>query len=179
MTTEQTLSIEPLTREAFVPYGEVIETDQRPFRMINNGSTRRYHSLAQVDTAHPADGDRAIISIFRAQTIKMPFTVRMLERHPLGSQAFVPLLGRPFLIVVAPPTDQTINDDKPQIELIRAFISNGRQGVNYGRGTWHHPVLALGSEEDEFLVVDREGAGNNCDEHFFHEHEYMSLDYRS
>ena len=177
--TLQKLNVEPLTREAFVPFGDVIETDQRPFRMINNGSTRRYHSLAQVETAYPADGDRAIISIFQAQTIKMPFTIRMLERHPLGSQAFVPLLGRPFLVVVAPRTDHSVNNDQPQLDLVRAFITNGKQGINYSRGTWHHPVLAIGDEEDDFLVVDREGAGNNCDEHFFHEHEQMLLDYQS
>jgi ureidoglycolate lyase len=176
--TYRKLKIEPLTQEAFVPFGDVIETDQRPFRMINNGSTRRYHALAQVETAYPADGDRAIISIFRAQVTKMPFTIRMLERHPLGSQAFVPLLGRPSLLVVAPPTNISINDDKPQLDLIRAFITNGKQGINYSRGTWHHPVLAIGSEEDDFLVVDREGSGNNCDEHFFQEHEHMILNYQ-
>ncbi len=176
--TLRKLKIEPLTQEAFIPFGDVIETDQRPFRMINNGSTRRYHNLAQVETAYPADGDRAIISIFRVQVTKMPFTIRMLERHPLGSQAFVPLLGRPSLVVVAPPTDYSINNDKPQLDLIRAFITNGKQGVNYHRSTWHHPVLAIGNEDDDFLVVDREGSGNNCDEHFFQEHEQMILDYQ-
>lgn len=120
--TVNKLNIEPLTQQAFSAFGDVIETDQRSFRMINNGSTRRYHSLSQVETAFPADGDQAIISIFRAQVIKMPLTIRMLERHPLGSQAFVPLLGRPFLIVVAPPT----SDEKPQTDLIRAFITNGK-----------------------------------------------------
>jgi ureidoglycolate lyase len=171
------LQIEPLTQEAFTVFGDVIETDQRPFRMINNGSTRRYHALAQVETANPAEGDRAIISIFRAQVTQMPFTVRMLERHPLGSQAFIPLLGRPSLVIVAPRTDNSINNDKPQLDLIRAFITNGKQGINYSRGTWHHPVLAIGNEDDDLLVVDREGSGNNCDEHFFKEDEYMILDY--
>ena len=177
--TSHELQIEPLTQKAFLPFGDVIETDQRPFRMINNGSTRRYHALAQVETAYPADGDRAIISIFQAQVTKMPFTIRMLERHPLGSQAFVPLLGRPSLIVVAPPTDSSINDDKPQLNLIRAFLTNGKQGINYSRGTWHHPVLAIGNEDDEFLVVDREGSGSNCDEYFFQEHEQMILNYQA
>lgn len=174
----QKLKIEPLTQEAFRPFGDVIETDDRPFRPINNGSTRRYHDLAQVETAYPAEGDRAIISIFRAQPTPMPFTVRMLERHPLGSQAFVPLLGRPSLIVVAPATDKSINNDQPQLDLIRAFVTNGKQGINYNRGTWHHPVLAIGNEDDDLLVVDREGTGNNCDEHFFQEHEHMILDYQ-
>lgn len=176
--TLRNLIIEPLTKEAFLPFGDVIETDGRAYRMINNGSTRRYHALAPVELAHPENGDQAILSIFRAQTTQMPFKVCMLERHPLGSQAFVPLLARPFLVVVAPPTNPSINNDQPQLELIRAFITNGRQGVNYRRGTWHHPVLALGTEPDDMLVVDREGSGNNCDEHFFQEHEQMILDYR-
>mgnify|MGYP001051948911 FL=1 len=170
----QKLQIEPLTQEAFAPFGDVIETDQRPFRMINNGSTRRYHALAPVEVAYPDKGDRAIISIFRAQVAPIPFTIRMLERHPLGSQAFVPLLGRPFFIVVAPPTDT----DKPQLDQIRAFITNGKQGINYSRGTWHHPVLATGNDDDDLLVVDREGEGNNCDEYFFQENEQMILDYQ-
>jgi ureidoglycolate lyase len=177
--TLQKLKIEPLTQEAFLPFGDVIETDQRPFRMINNGSTRRYHCLTQVETAYPADGDRAIISIFRVQVAKMPFIIRMLERHPLGSQAFIPLLGRPFLVVVAPPTNHSINNDQPQLDLIRVFITNGKQGVNYSRGTWHHPVLSIGSEDDDFLVVDREGSGSNYGEHFFQEHEQMIVDYQS
>lgn len=177
--TLRKLTIEPLTQEAFRPFGDVIETDNHPFRSINNGTTRRYHALATVETAYPAEGDRAVISIFRAQVTKMPVTIRMLERHPLGSQAFIPLLGRQSLIVVAPPTDKSINNDQPQLDLIRAFVTNGRQGINYSRGTWHHPVLAIGNEDDELLVVDREGSGNNCDEHFFQEHEQMILDYQS
>lgn len=160
------LIIEPLSKEAFAPFGDVIETEDSEFFMINNGSTRRYHQLATVETAQPED--QAIISIFSAQALEMPLTVRMLERHPLGSQAFIPLLGQPFLIVVAPL------GDAPESELVRAFRSNGRQGVNYHRGVWHHPVLTI-EKRDDFLVVDRSGSGNNCDEHFFDEHEQLLL----
>lgn len=163
----RTLNIEPLTREAFAPFGDVIETDGREHFMINNGSTQRFHRLADVQTAS-AD-DTAIISIFRADALDMPLTVGMLERHPLGSQAFVPLLGNPFLVVVAPP------GDAPVPGLVRAFLSNGRQGVNYHRGVWHHPVLTI-EKRDDFLVVDRSGAGNNCDEHYFEEDQRMVLD---
>ncbi|MBX9912949.1 MAG: ureidoglycolate lyase [Pseudomonadaceae bacterium] len=162
----RTLQIEPLTKEAFAPFGDVIETDGSAHFMINSGSTRRYHQLATVQTAAPEDN--AIISIFSAQALDMPLTVRMLERHPLGSQAFIPLLGNPFLIVVAPL------GDAPQSELVRAFRSNGRQGVNYHRGVWHHPVLTI-EKRDDFLVVDRSGSGNNCDEHFFNEDEHLLL----
>ncbi|WP_213877598.1 ureidoglycolate lyase [Pseudomonas sp. dw_358] len=162
----RTLVIEPLTKEAFAPFGDVIETDGSDHFMINNGSTLRFHRLADVQLGAP--DDTAIISIFRAEALTMPLTVRMLERHPLGSQAFVPLLGKPFLIVVAPI------GDVPVSEHVRAFISNGAQGINYHRGVWHHPVLTI-EKRDDFLVVDRSGTGNNCDEHFFNEAEHLIL----
>ncbi|WP_313741525.1 ureidoglycolate lyase [Pseudomonas sp.] len=162
----RTLTIEPLTQEAFAPFGDVIETDGRDHFMINNGSTRRYHQLATVDTAEL--GDKAIISIFSAEALEMPLTIRMLERHPRGSQAFIPLLGNPFLIVVAPIGDEPVSG------LVRAFRTNGRQGINYHRGVWHHPVLTI-EKRDDFLVVDRSGVGNNCDEHYFTEEQLMVL----
>ncbi len=161
------LIIEPPTKEAFAPFGDVIETDGSDHFMINNGSTMRFHRLADVQTAQPED--KAIISIFRAEALPMPLTIGMLERHPLGSQAFVPLLGNPFLIVVAPVGDE------PESEATRAFVSNGRQGVNYHRGVWHHPVLTI-EKRDDFLVVDRSGEGNNCDEHYFAESQLLVLD---
>lgn len=163
----RTLIIEPLTKAAFAPFGDVIETDGSDHFMINNGSTMRFHRLAEVETATP--DDKAIISIFRAEALDMPLTISMLERHPLGSQAFIPLLGHPFLVVVAP------RGDAPEPELTRAFITNGRQGINYHRGVWHHPVLTI-EKRDDFLVVDRSGSGNNCDEHFFEESQKMVLD---
>ena len=163
----RTLLIEPLTKHAFAPFGEVIETDGNAHFMINSGSTRRYHKLAIVETSAPED--QAIISIFSVQATPMPMTIRMLERHPLGSQAFIPLLGHVFLIVVAPVAPS------PDSDSVRAFRSNGRQGMNYHRGVWHHPVLALAAHDD-FLVVDRSGAGNNCDEYFFGEEACLRLD---
>ncbi|MBY4678397.1 ureidoglycolate lyase [Marinobacterium arenosum] len=153
-----TLTIEPLTAEAFAPFGDVIETEGRDHFPINNGSTQRYHQLAEVEVAD--GGGRPIISIFRAQMLDYPLSIKMVERHPLGSQAFIPLNGNPFLIVVAPKGDEVDSGE------LRAFISNGRQGVNYHRGVWHHPILAL-QPEDDFLVVDRAGEGHNCDEYFF------------
>lgn len=163
----RTLLIEPLSKAAFAPFGDVIETEGSDHFMINNGSTQRFHQLAQVQTDLP--DDKAIISIFRAQALAMPLTIRMLERHPRGSQAFIPLKGKAFLIVVAPPADT------PDPDQVRAFVSNGLQGINYHLGVWHHPVLAIDTEDD-FLVVDRSGSGPNCDEHFFAEHQLMLLD---
>lgn len=158
---------QPLTAEAFAPYGDVIETADRDFFMINNGSTQRFHRLAEVQLGTPED--QGIISIFRAQALAMPLAIKMLERHPLGSQAFIPLKQNPFLLLVAEP------GEIPQPESIKAFITDGSQGVNYHRGVWHHPILCC-VEEDDFLVVDRQGEGNNCDEFFFAEGTEILLD---
>ncbi|APQ10756.1 ureidoglycolate hydrolase [Pseudomonas oryzihabitans] len=160
------LVIEPLTAEGFAPFGDVIETEGRDWFPINNGSTQRFHALARVETG-PADG-AAIISIFRARRLEYPLTITMLERHPHGSQAFVPLRGEPFLVVVAPPAAQ------PDAQAIRVFRTDGRQGINYHAGVWHHPVLAL-RDEDDFLIVDRSGELPNCDEHFFAADETSTL----
>lgn len=166
---EYILKPDYLTKEAFAPFGDVIETEGRDSFPINNGTTERFHRLADVSTG-PDDG-RAIISVFRAKSSKMPLDITMLERHPHGSQAFIPLLGKPFLVVVAPATDA------PAPEAIRAFVTNGAQGVNYHAGVWHHPVLPL-MPVDDFLVVDRTGSLPNCDEHFFPEDVRIVLDPR-
>jgi ureidoglycolate lyase len=151
----RTLTARPLTREAFAPFGEVIAADDAVKHYpINQGTTERYHDLANVDVG---DGGRALISIFRAQPRTLPFAVSMLERHPLGSQAFVPLTQLPYLVVVAPAED-------PQ--AMRAFLASDGVGVNYARGIWHHPLLAL-RERCDFLVVDRGGPGHNLDETSF------------
>ena len=148
------LRIEPLTREAFAPFGDVIETAGAKAFPINAGTTTRYHDLAQVELA--GESPRTLVNIFEGKAWHAPIEIRMLERHPLGSQAFYPLDGRCMLIVVAPPGEL----DESQI---RAFISTPDQGVNYARGTWHHPLLCL-QHPGRFLVVDRGGEGHNCDE---------------
>lgn len=163
------LKIEPLTKEAFAAFGQVIETQGSDHFTINNGSTERYNRLADVELARP--DDKAIISIFRANRLEYPLEIKMLERHPQGSQAFVPMQRQRFLIVVAPATES------PDAEQIRAFISNGDQGVNYATGVWHHPILAL-EDSSNYLIVDRKGEGNNCDEHFFASEEVFTLDGR-
>ena len=147
--------IEALTREAFAAFGEVIDaSDAVRHFPINGGTTERYHDLANVEV--DAAG-RAIVSIFRAQPRMLPFAITMLERHPLGSQAFMPLHARPYLVAVAPRGETFGADD------VRVFLARGDQGVNYAAGVWHHPLLALGAICD-FLIVDRAGPGANCDE---------------
>jgi ureidoglycolate lyase len=148
----------PLTAEAFAPFGDVIaaEGEAQP---INYGVTKRFHDLADIDCA--AQGGRIIVNIFRSMPPEFPFAIKVMENHPLSSQAFVPLSGRPFLVVVAPRGDFDPG-------AIRVFRASPHQGVNFARGTWHHFNLALEGESD-FLVIDREGPASeamdgNCQE---------------
>jgi len=161
------LAIEALTAERFAPFGDVMSTDTagRHFP-INGGTTERYHDLANLDTG--SDG-KLIVSIFRGQPRELPFAVTMLERHPLGSQAFVPLGQQPYLVVVAP------TGEAPEPDALRVFFAQPGQGVNYAKGVWHHPLLAL-NEISDFLVIDRSGPGNNCDEITLAEPRFLVLD---
>lgn len=148
------LLVEPLTRAAFKPFGDVIQADDSvPHFAINDGNTERYHDLARIIPG--ADG-HAIVSIFRGQPRTLPFSVTLMERHPRASQAFMPLSERPYLVVVAEPAAPPTRAD------LRTFLCTGRQGVNYAPGVWHHPLLALDAVSD-FLVIDRAGPGENCD----------------
>jgi ureidoglycolate lyase len=153
-TAMKTLVIEPLTRAAFAPFGDVIEIEGATHFPINRGTTMRYHDLARLDVAD--EGGRPLVNLFRGEPRALPFEVSMLERHPLGSQAFMPLGDTPYLIVVAPAG--TLAPDK-----VRAFVTRGWQGVNYAKGVWHHPLIALRARSD-FIVVDRGGEGSNLDE---------------
>ncbi|WEX76590.1 ureidoglycolate lyase [Sinorhizobium numidicum] len=153
------LSIEPLTKEAFAPFGSVIETDPASARFINNGNTERFHALARAEVI--GDDAKVIINIFRGQPRAFPYAVTMMERHPLGSQSFSPLDNLPWLAVVA-------EDEGGRPGAPRVFLASGRQGVNYGRNVWHHPLMAVAAVSD-FIVVDREGPGNNLEEFFYDE----------
>jgi ureidoglycolate lyase len=148
------MKIDKLTRAAFAEFGEVISTEGTKHFPINNGTTERYHDLANIDIAERHG--KPLVNIFRGQPRRFPFEVTMMERHPLGSQAFIPLSRNPYLIVVSPRGDFQPRD-------LRAFLANPGQGVNYGRGTWHHALIAL-YEVSDFIVIDRGGAGVNCDE---------------
>jgi ureidoglycolate lyase len=154
----------PLTRGLFAPFGDVIESDGNPHYTINDGYAERYSDLAAIDVG--AQDGQIRVNIFHALPRTLPLPIRMVERHPLSSQAFVGMSGRPFLVVVAAP------GRAPQAGDLHAFVTNGRQGVNYVRGTWHHPLIAFAAA-DEFLVIDRGGPGENCDEIFFGDGEIL------
>ena len=148
------LTPEPLTAQAFAPFGSVIEASDAAAKLdINQGHAVRYDRLAEIDVTD--GGGIAIVSLFRARPLA-ELVLRTFERHPLGSQSFVPLSGRPYLVAVAPAGDF----DPAAIRLFRA---EGNQGVHYNKGVWHHFLLVLNADSD-FLVVDRAGPGDNCDE---------------
>lgn len=155
----KTIVAEPLSRAAFAPFGDVIETEGAESFLINGGKCRRYHDLAGVEVAGP--GARVLVNIFRGEPYEFPLPLGMVERHPLGSQAFVPLSPRPFLVVVCA-------DDAGRPGTPRAFLTRPGQGVNYARNTWHG-VLTPIAEPQDFLVVDRGGEGDNLEEFFFAE----------
>jgi ureidoglycolate lyase len=155
----KTVKIERLTRAAFAPFGDVIETDGAHHYPINSGMCERWHDLARVETAGP--NARQLISIAIGQPCTVPLTLKMVERHPLGSQAFIPLSPEPFLVIVA-------DDEDGRPGIPRAFMTNGVQGVNYPVNAWHGVLTPLAGEQ-RFLIVDRGGDGNNLEEHFFDE----------
>jgi ureidoglycolate lyase len=144
---------EPLTAEAFAPFGSVIEASDAAVKVeINQGHAIRYDRLAEVDVAE--GGGAPVISLFRARPLA-ELVLRTFERHPLGSQSFMPLGDHPYLVAVAPAGEF----DPAAIRLFRA---EPHQGVHYRRGVWHHFLLVL--DESDFLVVDRAGPGDNCEE---------------
>ena len=150
----QTIRTEPLTAAAFAPFGEVLEAAGDPDRMINRGLCGRWHDRAALDFGPEG---RAGVSIFRAEPRALPYTLDLVERHPEGSQAFVPMSMSDWLVIVAEDLG-----DRPG--AIRAFLAAPGQGVNFRRGTWHGVLTPL-SAPGLFAVVDRIGATPNLEEY--------------
>lgn len=161
--TPETLILQALSAAAFAPFGEVIEPAAAAREYpINDGLTYRYDDIARARSlpageanGEESSGDTGLgFSIFRARPVALPFALKRMERHPLGTQAFINTGNVAFAIVVAPPG--TFN-----AAAMRAFLAAPGQSINYHAGTWHHHLLALG--RGDFIVVDRIGDGN-CDE---------------
>ena len=144
------MKIELLTNAAFAPFGDVVEMDGAEQRHINQGFAIRFHDLAHIDVGN----GEAIISIFSALPRPQPISIKLMERHPLGSQLFYPLQNEEWFVLVC----ENPHDEKSY----RAFKASGTQGVNYKPNAWHHPLLV--TTESKFLVVDRKGAGDNLEE---------------
>ncbi|HDZ72794.1 MAG TPA: ureidoglycolate lyase [Aurantimonas coralicida] len=149
------IATEPLTADGFAPFGDVLEASGEPDRLINQGLCGRWHDRARLDFS---DG-RAGISLFKAEPRALPYSLEMVERHPDGSQAFLPMSEHPFLVIVA-------EDDGGRPGRPRAFLARPGQGVNFHRGTWHGILTPL-HEPGLFAVIDRIGDGPNLEEHWF------------
>jgi ureidoglycolate lyase len=153
------LPVQPLDARAFARFGEVIDAGGGGrHRTINEGFAERFDDVARLDALRKEG--RPVLSLFRARPRTLPMQLRLLERHVLGSQAFVPLLSQRFLVVVAPA------GPAPALTELRCFMAKPGQGVNYAAGTWHHPLIALDAGGD-FLVIDRCGPDGtqDCEEH--------------
>ena len=156
--------IEPLTNVAFAPFGEVVEMEGAKTFSINEGFAERCNGLAGVDVAF--DGGSTNIGLAVANPRPFPFAVNLMERHPLGSQIFMPLQDRPWLILVC--------TDPHDEGSFRAFSATGRQGVNYARNVWHHTLIVL-DPASRFLIVDRGGPGDNLEECFLKQGQRVEL----
>ncbi len=151
MSGDRDIFCQPLTAEAFAPFGDVLEVAGAPDKIINAGKCGRYHDLAQLDFG--LEG-RAGISLFNAEPRSFPYSLDLLERHPEGSQAFIPMTENPFLVIVSETTHS-----RPL-----AFLTNPGQGINLHKGTWHGVLTPLATP-GLFAVVDRIGATANLEEH--------------
>lgn len=157
------IEIAPISAEAFAPFGDLLCIDGEPDKVINQGLCGRYHDRARLEFG----GAKAGISLFHAELRHLPLELDMMERHPLGSQAFIPMQDAPFLVIVA-------RDDKGRPDAPVAFVTNAHQGINFHRNTWHGvltPIAGAGI----FAVVDRIGAEANLEEHWF-ETPYLVVD---
>ena len=155
-----------INRKNFSLYGDLISSNDIDYIDINAGYAKRFDNLANIDTLN--DGGKTIVSIFSASKRTFPMTIDMMEKHPLGSQAFIPMKETTFLSFVAPP------GEIPEISKIQSFIVPPKTGINYKPGIWHFPLIS--TEDTNFLVIDRKGNGNNLIIHKF-EKENIILKY--
>ncbi len=150
------IPVQSLSREAFQEFGDVVETEGAEHYSTNAGYAERFHDLARIECS--AEGGKPLLSIFRAKPFPLPLAVKLMERHPISSQAFVPMGNARFLVVVAE------RSKRPEPSDLRAFVTNGRQGINFRPGTWHHPLVSFAPAD--FLVVDRKGPGKGHDQDY-------------
>jgi ureidoglycolate lyase len=146
-----------ITKKNFSKFGQIIDTSKKNPININNGYAKRFDNLINLDTSKKRG--KAIVSIFNAKKRKFPMKIDMMEKHPLGSQAFIPMEDTKFLIFVAP------KGDKPNINKIQSFVVPRQTGINYKTGIWHFPLIS--TKNMNFLVVDRKGKGKNLVIHKF------------
>jgi ureidoglycolate lyase len=147
------LLTEPLTADAFAPFGEVLS--------VPDAAGRNYYGSALSNRRTLA---RPSISLLRKQEVaSLPLAAAQMERHEFSSQSFVPLDAGRWLVVVAPHADR----GGPDMQTARAFLAGPGQGVTYGANVWHHPLTILdrpgsfavfmwlegSSTDDEFVTL--------------------------
>ena len=162
------ITIKPkiINKKNFSKFGQIIDTSKKTYFRINNGYAKRYDNLGKINTS--TKKGKAIVSIFSAKKRRFPMKIDMMEKHPLGSQAFIPMKETTFLCFVAP------TGDSPDINKIQSFIVPPKNGINYKPGIWHFPLIS--TEDTNFLVIDRKGKGENLIIHKF-EKEKIVLNY--
>ena len=151
------ISPKKVTKKNFKKFGQIIDTSKKKYFKINNGFAKRYDNLGKIDTS--TKKGETIISIFSAKKRNFPMKVDMMEKHPLGSQAFVPMKETSFLVFVAP------KGERPNLKKIESFRIPKQTGINLNPGIWHFPLIS--TKNMNFLVVDRKGRGNNLIIHKF------------
>ena len=162
------LKLEPLTTDAFSPFGDVIDIEQSgTTETINYGLTKRHAHFSFIDTHD--DNGKPVMRLFDSNPVTLPFKIIVMERHPLGTQAFINLDSNPYIVVVGLAGDFDASK-------LRAFIAKSSQSINYSKGTWHHYCLCL-KARTRFMVIDRLGPGTNCEEEHIAENMELLVDY--
>jgi len=151
--------VEPLTPERFAPFGDVVSAGLVAGKDANQGTAVRFDWAAKLESPRP--GARPNLVVARCVAQALPLTLRLLERHPASSQAFLPMVCESYLVVVAP----TAPDGAPDLDGLRAFHCARGQGINYHAGVWHHPIAALGGAADFAMLVWEDGSPSDCVEH--------------
>lgn len=155
--------IQPLDPVAFAPYGDVISARSRSGKAANQGTAVRFDWAAHLESTRL--GARPNLAVFRSTPKALPFRVRLLERHPCSTQAFLPMVCASFLVCVAPSAP----DGSPDAARLLAFWCGPGQGVNYHRGVWHHPIVALEEEAEFAMLAWEDGGADDCVEHWLAE----------
>ena len=154
----RTLIAEPLTREAFAPFGDVVSARPDGGTSANQGTAIRFDHAAALENRRP--GAEPNLAVFRSMPQALPFTVQLLERHPYSTQAFLPLTCDRFLVCVAPDAQ----DGGPDLTRLRAFVCGPGQGINYRAGCWHHPMIALFTPAEFSMLAWEDGTSGDCEE---------------
>ncbi|MCU0696687.1 MAG: ureidoglycolate lyase [Myxococcaceae bacterium] len=151
-----TVRAEPLSVEAFAPFGDVVSAGLRAGQSANQGTATRFDWCTELVNARA--GARANVSVFRSVAKTLPFELKLLEHHPCSTQAFLPMVCQRFLVCVAP----TAAGGGPEVGGLRAFVCGPGQGINYRVGTWHHPIVALGADADFVMLAFEDGSPQDC-----------------